>query len=163
VSADLKTARVAALIAAVTDLRETPLHIVLRIATQAHRVPPPPPRPDGLHHPRRDLTGQRYGTLTVTGWLGRSRWECRCDCGGVCTALTANLSTFTVKRCSACRSKGASDRVRALGPSLAARYLAGESPASIAVEVRVSGKTVQRVLREMGVTLRPLGRPRRRA
>ena len=39
-----------------------------------------------LSHPaRKDLTGQRFGRLTVTGYAGKEngmhRWRCVCDCG----------------------------------------------------------------------------------
>ena len=36
------------------------------------------------HPPLRDLTGQRFGRLTVVGYAGKQRahkWRCRCDCG----------------------------------------------------------------------------------
>ena len=43
-----------------------------------------------------DLTGQRFGFLTVTGRTepdekGRWRWICRCDCGAETAVLTSNL------------------------------------------------------------------------
>lgn len=43
-----------------------------------------------------DLTGQRFGFLTVTGRTepdekGRRRWICRCDCGKEVAVLSSNL------------------------------------------------------------------------
>ena len=43
-----------------------------------------------------DLTGQRFGFLTVTGRTepdekGYRRWICRCDCGAETAVLTSNL------------------------------------------------------------------------
>jgi len=43
-----------------------------------------------------DLTGQRFGRLTVAGLhhgdgKGAYYWTCKCDCGGECVALTNNL------------------------------------------------------------------------
>ena len=47
-----------------------------------------------------DLTGQRFGRLTVIecienkkGRKGRSaRWKCECDCGGICIRTTASIN-----------------------------------------------------------------------
>ena len=42
---------------------------------------------EGEHSPTfKDLTGQRFGLLTVTGYAGRDKnrhamWNCKCDCG----------------------------------------------------------------------------------
>ena len=42
-----------------------------------------------------DLTGQRYGRLTVLGPAenvgGRTAWRCRCDCGGEAVVKTSRL------------------------------------------------------------------------
>jgi hypothetical protein len=53
----------------------------------------------------RDLTGQRYGRLTVKG-LSRVRspqglilWNCICDCGGKTRARTATLNNGNTKSC----------------------------------------------------------------
>ena len=48
-----------------------------------------------------DLTGQRFGFLTVTGRTepdekGRRRWLCRCDCGRETAVLTSNLKRNNV-------------------------------------------------------------------
>lgn len=45
--------------------------------------------------PRQDLTGRRYGKLTVREWAGHSSWWCDCDCGGRSRVLTANLGRNT--------------------------------------------------------------------
>ena len=53
---------------------------------------------------RPDLTGQRFGRLTVLGLAtpngkpGR-RWLCRCDCGNENTPLTYSLKSGTSKSC----------------------------------------------------------------
>jgi len=61
--------------------------------------------------PRRDLTGQVFGQLTVIrysrsdkGGTRRSYWWCECSCGRVCVEvqLSAIVSGNT-KRCAACR------------------------------------------------------------
>lgn len=38
-----------------------------------------------------DLTGQRFGRLTAVEYLGNSKWNCRCECGGNATCYTSNL------------------------------------------------------------------------
>lgn len=49
----------------------------------------------------KDLTGQRFGRLTVTRFIGRdlraktSQWECLCDCGNTCIATAAHLGRHT--------------------------------------------------------------------
>lgn len=46
-----------------------------------------------------DLTGQRFGKLTVVGYLGNQSWICKCDCGKETTALGHNLRHGGVKSC----------------------------------------------------------------
>lgn len=56
---------------------------------------------------KRDLTGQRFGKLTVLrradapqdGKSAGDRWLCRCDCGGEATVLGANLVRGHTKSC----------------------------------------------------------------
>ena len=33
--------------------------------------------------PSEDLTGKRFGRWTVLGYVGKSKWECKCDCGAI--------------------------------------------------------------------------------
>lgn len=52
----------------------------------------------------KDLTGQRFGLLTVTGPAesdprGQRRWLCRCDCGTEKTVLGSNLTRGTTVSC----------------------------------------------------------------
>lgn len=57
--------------------------------------------------PRRpaDLTGKRYGMLTVTGLSekrnpqGRILYRCRCDCGRECLATRSNLERMEITSC----------------------------------------------------------------
>ncbi len=51
-----------------------------------------------------DLSGQRFGRLTVTGPAerggdGGKRWICRCDCGTATTVRAANLTQGYSKSC----------------------------------------------------------------
>lgn len=46
-----------------------------------------------------DLTGQRFGNLTVTGQAAPRRWDCICDCGRATTALTGDLNRGTKISC----------------------------------------------------------------
>ena len=56
---------------------------------------------------RKELTGQRFGKLTVTERTDRTDrtkgryvvWRCQCDCGGEILADTRELSRGTVKDC----------------------------------------------------------------
>jgi len=53
---------------------------------------------------RNDLTGQRFGKLTVRSRVGRNNqgeatWHCRCDCGGDTLVSTARLRNGNTKSC----------------------------------------------------------------
>lgn len=63
---------------------------------------------------RLDLSGQRFGKLTVVARIanknGRTAWRCICDCGQECVALTKSLQSGKTTHCSGCKSKsGAED------------------------------------------------------
>lgn len=47
----------------------------------------------------KDHTGQKYGKLTCVSYLGKSRWLCKCDCGGESTVRSADLTTGNTKSC----------------------------------------------------------------
>jgi hypothetical protein len=51
----------------------------------------------------KDLTGQRFGMLTVIGLAatpgGNVLWQCRCDCGGESLVLSNNLAKGNSKSC----------------------------------------------------------------
>lgn len=53
--------------------------------------------------PRKDLTGMRFGKLTVLeptkAESGRTAWRCRCDCGKETVVLTINLVSGRTKSC----------------------------------------------------------------
>ena len=49
-----------------------------------------------------DLTGQRFGRLTVIRMVGRKRvalWECRCDCGNITNVWQSTLSQGRTVSC----------------------------------------------------------------
>lgn len=53
---------------------------------------------------RLDLTGQRFGMLTVlkpgeAAQNGRITWICRCDCGNICVAQTKTLRYGKTRHC----------------------------------------------------------------
>lgn len=52
----------------------------------------------------KDLTGQRFGRLVVTGRAGsdnqkRAKWKCCCDCGCVTVVTSSNLLRGITKSC----------------------------------------------------------------
>lgn len=53
---------------------------------------------------RSDLTGRRYGKLTVLYSVGK-KWHCRCDCGNECDVLTENLTSGHTSSCGCKRLK----------------------------------------------------------
>ena len=65
----------------------------------------------GCLSPRRDLTGQRFGSLTVLGPTekrqgGRILWHCACDCGNVRDVVTSYLVKTPDISCG-CRNRNA--------------------------------------------------------
>lgn len=73
---------------------------------------------------RNDLTGQRFGRLTVTcrapNRNGKVMWECVCDCGGSTTVESSNL-IFTQMSCGCYRRERMSE-IHSVRPPLGARY-----------------------------------------
>lgn len=62
-----------------------------------------------------ELTGKRFGKLTVISRAendtrGRTRWLCRCDCGGEITAAGGNLVQGGTRACNCVRNGKASIR-----------------------------------------------------
>lgn len=59
--------------------------------------------------PRKDLTGMKFGKLTVLGpardEAGRVAWRCRCDCGNETVALPFNLHSGRTKSCGCGRAR----------------------------------------------------------
>ena len=54
--------------------------------------------------PSKDLTGQRFGKLTVVEYVGNAKdhhslWRCKCDCGGECVVQGNNLKSGSTKTC----------------------------------------------------------------
>ena len=53
--------------------------------------------------PVKDLSGQRFGRLTVLAYMGGSRWACMCDCGIVTRVLTYSLNKGQTRSCGCLR------------------------------------------------------------
>lgn len=66
--------------------------------------------------PKSDLTGQRFGRLTVLGYegsrKGRTLWRCRCDCGRETIVLRPNLISGATKSCGCLRADTRKELVR---------------------------------------------------
>jgi hypothetical protein len=62
--------------------------------------------------PKRDLTGMRFGLLTITAWGGRCgpnkvySWACLCECGGRSVSLESNLKKGRTQSCG-CQERAA--------------------------------------------------------
>ncbi len=59
--------------------------------------------------PKRDLIGQKFGSLTIISEAGRSKsgdvlWKCKCDCGKETTPTGSNLTSGKAKSCGHCYS-----------------------------------------------------------
>lgn len=53
-----------------------------------------------------DLTGKRFGELTVLGYLGRSKWKCICDCGKETIVFSCNLTRNHTTSCGCKKGTG---------------------------------------------------------
>lgn len=66
--------------------------------------------------PKNDLTGRRFGRLTVLGYEGsrngRTLWRCRCDCGRETIVLRPNLISGATKSCGCLRADTRKELVR---------------------------------------------------
>ena len=81
-----------------------------------------------------ELTGRRFGRLTVTGRDGSTRrgaatWKCTCSCGALHTADSRNLTDGRTKSCGCLQREIAGDRARKRGPN-AIHWQGGKHPAS---------------------------------
>lgn len=67
----------------------------------------------------KDISGQRFGRLTVAGkeplTLVPTKWLCRCDCGNEIDARLSNLTSGSTKSCGCLRKELASARQRRHG------------------------------------------------
>ncbi len=59
---------------------------------------------------RENLTGQRFGRLTVISYAGktkdnRNQWHCKCDCGNTTVVKTCNLKSGRTKSCGCLHSE----------------------------------------------------------
>lgn len=65
---------------------------------------------------RRDLTGQRFGKLTVIEYGGASKnrkalWICKCDCGNITNPIVgSNLLNGSTKSCGCLRAEVSSEK-----------------------------------------------------
>ena len=53
-----------------------------------------------------DITGKRFGKLTVIQYLGNSKWSCLCDCGNKTEVIASHLKSGHTTSCGCNRSKG---------------------------------------------------------
>lgn len=70
-----------------------------------------------MYKPRNDLSGKKFGKLTVSKFVGNSKWLCLCDCGNEATVLTANLNRNNTKSCGCIKKITTSKRATTHGLS----------------------------------------------
>lgn len=62
----------------------------------------------------KDITGNQFEFLTVLGYLGKSKWHCKCKCGNIKIVSTAKLNNGHVKSCG-CLAKTNAVKHNAIG------------------------------------------------
>lgn len=78
---------------------------------------------------RNDITGQKFGRLTVlyrsgTDRNGKATWICRCDCGGMSTTITSHLRNGNTRSCGCLQKEKAAISAKKVQP-LAAKLAPG--------------------------------------
>jgi hypothetical protein len=71
----------------------------------------------------KDLTGERFNSLTLTKYLGRSKWLCKCDCGNEVAAGITDIKTGKQKSCGCHKARLAADRHRIHGLGFTPEYM----------------------------------------
>ncbi|MCD7862548.1 MAG: transcriptional regulator [Lachnospiraceae bacterium] len=68
------------------------------------------------HTQLQDLTGKRFGRLTVVRyagkWEGKHRWQCLCDCGQECTVTHYNLLSNKTRSCGCLKQDTARENLK---------------------------------------------------
>ena len=59
--------------------------------------------------PRTDLTGQKFGRLTIQEWAGNGKWQCLCECGNIVLVQTDNLKNGNTKSCGCLQKQRSSE------------------------------------------------------
>lgn len=71
------------------------------------------------HHELRDLTGERFGRLTVVAyagkWDGKHRWKCLCDCGNEVIAGHTLLISGKTKSCGCLQAEIYRENLKLIG------------------------------------------------
>jgi hypothetical protein len=75
----------------------------------------------------KDLTGQRFGRLSVLGWVGKekgkvSRWLCQCDCGNRIVTFAHYMTTGDTSSCGCLRRDVTGNKARSHGLSNTVEY-----------------------------------------
>lgn len=63
-------------------------------------------------HLKEDLSGRRFGRLTVKEYMGAAsnyKWRCLCDCGRMTLVQSANLTSGNVRSCGCLQKERASE------------------------------------------------------
>ncbi len=69
-----------------------------------------------MNAPKIDLTGQRFGRLTVLEYRKANYWKCRCDCGTICEIRGYRMTAGITKSCG-CLKRGRKGRWMGCDPN----------------------------------------------
>lgn len=85
-----------------------------------------------------DISGQRFGRLTVSSWISGVRWLCVCDCGAECVVAKSNLHSGAQESCGCLRLERLRAAITTHGES---RKTSPEYRAWLAMRTRCNNKT----------------------
>ena len=89
-----------------------------------------------------DLTGRQFGKWTAIRYAGKSKWECRCECGGIFCVEASKLKSGKSKCCINCRAaRVISDEVKAkISESAKGRAVSDETRKRMSESAKRSAK-----------------------
>lgn len=99
-------------------------------------------------HSLKDLTGEKYGFLTVMGFDSKigivKMWKCKCDCGNTVVVRQGNLRSGSTKSCGCHQRQSSSDKLIDLRGQKFGRLLITEFVG------RIKGKTKWKAICDCG-------------
>jgi hypothetical protein len=104
-----------------------------------------------------DLTGQRFGRLTVQNFVGRNlhgcfQWACICDCGTPKVVLRSSLRDGNSRSCGCLRAETRHAQPRAIDRHEGIRQLdLGRSQSAVARKLGCSRALINRIIGKQGV------------
>lgn len=108
-----------------------------------------------------DLTGQQFGRWTAVRYAGKSKWECRCECGWISCVEASKLKSGKSKCCIKCRAARAiSDEVKAkISESAKGRAVSTETRKRMSESAKSRASVSEETRKKMSESAKKRGMP----